>query len=81
MVSLDAFGYGDYPNGGISIDFPPEYGNMGKWTGIPSGRGYNETTGKYVNISASFGTNSVRFFYNENISIPRCFIHLMYRIK
>lgn len=81
MVSLDAFGYGDYPNGGISINFPSEYGNMGNWTGIPSGMGYNETTDKYVNISASFSTNSVRFFYNENITIPRCFIHLTYRIK
>lgn len=54
---------------------------MGNWTGIPSGMGYNETTGKYVNISAIFSTNSVRFFYNENITIPRCFIHLIYRTK
>lgn len=81
MVSLDAFGYGDYPNGEIYIYFPAKYKNNGNWTGIPAGLGLNETTGKYVNISASFSTNSVRFFYNENITIPRFFIHLTYRIK
>lgn len=80
MVYLDAFGSGEYPNGEIYIYFPSEYRNMENWTGIPSGMGCNAAN-KFVNISANFSTNNTRFFYSENITITRCFIHLMYRIK